>query len=116
MTDWQEALSKRYAWAERTSFAVGEGWRELVERTFARLDALASAQGEQDPDLGLRVLDVKEKYGTLQMDVVPFRDDAEAIVDDAERQSETICDVCGKPGSLRGDAWLSTKCDEHSKK
>jgi hypothetical protein len=84
--DWQDALRERYPWASQCSFAVGDGWRELVERTFARID------------------------------VVPYDEEAEAIVEAAENESETICDVCGAPGSVRGQHWISTRCDIHAPK
>lgn len=93
---------------------MGDGWRRLIEDTFARLDALNASHGPRDPDAILRVLDVKEKYGTLRIDVVPYDDEAEAVVNDAEAQSEKICDVCGSTGRMRGERWLSTRCDRHA--
>jgi hypothetical protein len=114
--DWQDALRERYPWASQCSFAVGDGWRELVERTFARIDALKSSRGPEDPDLALRAYDVKEKYASLRIDIVPYDEEAEAIVEAAENESETICDVCGSPGSVRGEHWISTRCETHAPK
>lgn len=115
METWQDELRAQYPWARNASFSVGPGWRELVTETFARLDVVASARPEEEADSGLTfaVCDLKEKYGSLRIECVPYDEETEAIVDDAENRSEKICDVCGENGSLRGKSWLMTRCDAH---
>lgn len=35
-------------------------------------------------------------------------------IDEAENKSSTICEICGRQGSLRADLpWMKTLCDEH---
>lgn len=55
---------------------------------------------------------IKEKYGTLRWYMTSYLPEIEEIISEAEKQSETTCEVCGKPGSLRTDGWLKTLCDE----
>ena len=82
-----------------------EGWTNLIQETKDRLEKV------NKPD-GFKVGIVYEKYGTLRIDVSSENDDIEKILDDAERQSETICIKCGADGVLRTDReWLLVLCD-----
>lgn len=112
--DWQDDLRQRYAWAARTPFSVGDGWKNLVTETFAKLDAAIKAVPVEDPDLGFACTDVKEKYGTLRIDVVPYVESVEVVCTDAEDRSERVCDECGAPGCVRKGGWVVVRCDEHS--
>lgn len=112
--DWQDELRQRYAWAGRTSFSVGDGWKDLVTETFERLDAAIKAVPVEEPDLGFSCLEAKEKYGTLRVDVVPYVESVEVVCTDAEDRSETICDACGRPGIMREGGWVAVRCDEHA--
>lgn len=79
--------------------SVDAGWYPLVIATDAELARL-------DPDY--RVLQIKEKFGTLRYYCQASGDDPDpelldamdAITDDAERASALICERCGAPGIL----------------
>ena len=58
---------------------------------------------------------VKEKYGTLRFYVNQYGKPVDGWIDEAEKQSEETCEVCGKPGKLNSRGWLSCLCDEHRK-
>ena len=85
---------------------------------------------------------VKQKFGTLRVywtfssDCPLFTDEFKSKCDDitklqpvidryqasingmvhyAEHLSEITCEVCGKPGKLRGTSWVTTLCDECNK-
>ena|ERR1700686_4797620 len=81
---------------------VGHGWSGLVNRAY---DWLA----ENKPDI--RVVQVKEKFGGLRIYVSEAG--ARFALDELETESFTVCEDCGKPGSLAtiGHCWLVTVCD-----
>jgi hypothetical protein len=113
--DWQSELANKYPWARGASWSVGDGWRTIVEETFAQIDAIVSAQ--TDAPIPFAVTDVYEKYASLRIDYTPYRpgDPIEAIVLEAENRSEATCDVCGALGSVRDKGgWLRARCDKHA--
>lgn len=79
--------------------SVDAGWYPLVIATDSQLTRL-------DPHY--QVLQIKEKFGTLRYYCQASGDDPnpelldamDAITDDAERASATICERCGLPGIL----------------
>lgn len=86
---------------------VGDGWMPVVDELNVRLARL-------DPDY--TIAQVKEKFGglrfypeTIRADV---REQAYAIIREAEDKCSTICEVCGAPGRLREVRWYKTKCDD----
>lgn len=84
-----------------------KGWHSLLRMTFIAL-----------LDLGWngKVLQVKEKFGELRIYIDSGTDDMYDILDEIERLSLEICEVCGEPGELRTDrSWFKTLCDKHEK-
>jgi hypothetical protein len=93
----------------------GDGWRDLLERACARIEA-ALAQGGT-----FRALQIKEKYATLRFywSGAPS-EEAEARVEEAidlaEARSACTCEECGEEGRLyRAGGWLMTRCAAHAK-
>ena len=92
-----------------------EGWRDLLERCCARIEA-ALAEGD-----AFRVLQIKEKFGTLRFywdGEMPGA--AKAKVEEAIALAVAIsactCEICGAEGRLYDrDGWLATACHEHAK-
>ena len=37
------------------------------------------------------------------------------VIDECERLSYTICEICGDSGKPREGGWIKTLCDEHAK-
>ena len=89
------------------AFDIGPGWYPLVSTLVDDLFA-AGWDGE--------VLQVKEKFGGLRFYISEVREDLSKIIFDAENESVTICDQCGGPGELRGEGYLSTRCEKHKRK
>ena len=83
---------------------VGPGWSSLVNRAY-----------DAKPD-DVQIIDVKEKYGGLRIypETAPgwYHD----MLWDMIAESETICEVCGQPGTLRAKGWWKTLCDECKRK
>ena len=65
---------------------------------------------------GVKILQIKEKFGGLRFYVDTGSTDLFRAIDAAEDASFKICEQCGAPGKLRSGGWLKTRCDECQKK
>lgn len=125
--DWRRALMDKHAHlfssiedgrlVTRGYPAVGDGWRELLERTIERIAAAVGGE----PDASVVILQIKEKFGGIRIyhqsknASRAFDDKVTEAVDLAEARSLTTCDVCGAEGKLRDKVgWYFTRCDEHA--
>lgn len=95
-------------------FECGDGWYDIIYRASSRLEPLIrdyeGAYGKP------RASQVKEKFGTLRFYLSHGTDEMFDIANAVEKESETICENCGKLGSLRDKGWYSTRCDVCYKK
>ena len=91
--------------------SVGTGWADLVRA------GLAAVAGYG------RLVQVKEKYGTLRLywdgEMGITRRKADVIqhaIDELETRSGTLCEQCGAPGRLVASPgkWYSTACPDHT--
>lgn len=88
---------------------VPTGWQPLLQNLLDKISEL-------DVDIG--VLQIKEKFGSLRF---YFRgegkdyDKVHDLVGQAEVTSSETCVVCGEPGTMRHDGWISPYCDKHYK-
>jgi hypothetical protein len=121
----------------------GDGWFALVYRLSAAIEAEAKKQGfdPQSEDWPC-ALQVKEKFGTLRFYVsAPAANSGEggsfglegrgavmslrpiaangpirALVSAVEKESGSICEICGKPGTLGHDGgWWRVRCETKHK-
>jgi hypothetical protein len=58
-----------------------------------------------------RVAQVKEKFGGLRFYVDNSNEAIDALVDEAESESYSICEQCGSPGERRDGGWTKVRCD-----
>ena len=86
--------------------SVGKGWAPLVNRVFDKLETIKGS---------IKIVQVKEKWGGLRIYTDYSNKELDKVIYDAEKESLEICEVCGKPGKLRGKTWYYTSCDEHIK-
>lgn len=82
---------------------VGPGWADILARLVPDLLALGWDGS---------VLQIKEKYGTLRFYIGSASDAVFRRIDEAEKESSTVCERCGGPGRLRGRGWVVTLCDK----
>jgi hypothetical protein len=94
---------------------TGTGWELLVR------DADEQLRGV-DPNY--RLIQAKEKFGTLRIYAQPSRELNRAereifngAIADASVRSSATCEVCGTYARLRDDRrWVRTLCEEHAKR
>jgi len=90
----------------------GKGWFPMLTELSDKLDAMFR---EKYPEYmeNFEVLQVKEKFGTLRFYVSSAPDEIYELIDEYEKKSGTICETCGKPGTLKESrGWLITICEE----
>lgn len=103
------------------------GWFQLLDYLCSTLEHMLNERNrrrrvanlEESPHT-LRVVQIKEKFGTLRFYVQGIPSDSKteinafsAVISFAEKMSETICELCGAPGSLESNGgWWTTECPE----
>jgi hypothetical protein len=79
---------------------VGKGWEQLVRRVY-------SAKA----NIPIGIIQVKEKWGGLRIYTEHMHEVLDKIIQDAERESFTVCEDCGNPATLRKKGyWFKTLC------
>ena len=89
----------------------GDGWYELIFELSKSLEKLILELPEKERE-HYYAMQVKEKFGSLRFYVSYGTDEMFTLIDEAETRSESICEVCGKPGIMRKDyGWIYTSCE-----
>ena len=83
---------------------VGPGWRALLATLFEGLLALGWS--------GRGIKRLGRQFGALWIELSKATPPMQRLIEEASADSESICEVCGAPGSLRWGAWV-TRCDDH---
>ena len=94
-------------------FETGDGWFRIIYELSAELERLIRrlpAGGRGD----YYAVQVKEKFGTLRFYMNAETEEMSRAIREAEGLSASACEVCGQPGTLRGDGWVKTLCDTHA--
>ena len=90
---------------KRHSVDVGNGWLGILQRLFETLINLGWNR---------EILQIKEKFGGLRVYLNDVPENSYHFIEQAERYSHEICEVCGEPGEQhRINGWVFTLCDEH---
>lgn len=92
-------------------FECGPGWHALIDEMATELQAHIDASGCEQ----VKAHQFKEKFAEVRFYYTGGDDVCQAIVSKAEARSRTICDLCGEPGSLVTDGWMSIRCEQHVK-
>lgn len=92
-------------------FECHDGWYDLIHDLCQSIITHCEQIGDRVP----QAEQVKEKYGGLRFYVDQASPAVQKIIDRYELKSECICEVCGEPGAIRDDGWLTTRCDNHYK-
>lgn len=88
----------------------GSGWLPLLDRMCAKIEPLAArleAEGET-----FKILDVKQKLGTLRLAYIGATDEILAAIAEAKEEASRTCESCGAAGELRQESgYLTVICD-----
>jgi hypothetical protein len=97
----------------RWGIEIQAGWRSIMERLLARLEAEIAAQPVEQRDR-FRIVQAKEKLWRLTVYLADSATrDMYAAIQEASDQSIRTCEVCGAPGELaaRGPTgWMPPRC------
>lgn len=114
----RDELCKNHKYVEDAYPEHDDGWVEILDKAFNKIEYLFSLTGD---DYGFKLLQIKEKFGVLVIYHMFLEDTPEyirGIVDDilnaAMRESKTTCEHCGsRSAQIRTDSgWMHTYCDE----
>jgi hypothetical protein len=95
-------LDANLRWREH----VQEGWRPLLERLLVAISKI-------DPEL--KVVDAKQKFGSLRVRLNRYDERAYALIDDTTLESLNTCEECGDAAALRNSGgYFVTLCERHA--
>lgn len=93
----------------------GDGWFDILRDLCTRVNQVLMTFSEEERS-DVRVIQIKEKYGTLRFYMSHYITEIEDAIDEASKLSGKTCEQCGAPGALRGTVWIYAACDEHTRK
>lgn len=87
----------------------GDGWYGIIDM----LCKLIQHHIQDNPDLSVEAVQVKEKYGGLRFYINGGDDHVDGLITFAERLSYMTCEQCGSNiGVTQTKGWISTLCRE----
>ncbi len=90
--------------------AIGNGWTQLFENMLEKI------QKEGKPSKTFRLLQIKEKFGTLRIYSENGNKFTGELISLAEKESEETCEICGSKDLVENKAtktgWWKTLCDK----
>jgi hypothetical protein len=100
-------------------FECADGWFELIQDLSIKIENLLEeyaekypiVEGEENQNIEMFAVQVKEKYGTLRFYMCCETDEMWDLIEEAESLSAEICELCGNPGKMRGSKWYLVRCD-----
>lgn len=97
--------------------SVGEGWTDLVHEV---IDVINEFNKEHpDNEFPIHIIDIKEKWGILQIDLDFYYKEVEERITQICLKSRHICEECGNSENTYTKdyhGWLKTLCPECGKK
>jgi len=86
-------------------FETDDGWFQIIHELSAELEELIRRLPAAERD-DYYVVQVKEKFGTLRFYMNMETEEMSRAIRETEGRSASACEVCGRPGTLRGGGWL----------
>lgn len=97
-------------------FECGDGWFPLIRGMSLTLQEYVDNNQRPGEEVTQVVIEqVKEKFGSLRVYAYGGDRVTTGMVEMIESISGMTCETCGQPGKLRGNNWLYTACDAHTK-
>jgi ribosomal protein L37AE/L43A len=97
-------LEKKFNFQPQISSSVGPGW-------VGRLETLLQDLQKLNYDLK-GIVQIKEKFGSLRFYINGATEEQYQLVNQAEKETEKICEECGHFGKIRpANGWWKCRCD-----
>lgn len=97
-------------------FSCGDGWYTLIDELCGSIQSYIDQNSRPGREIPQVTVDqVKEKFGTLRFYTTGGDRLISGMIWFAESMSGRICETCGDVGERRGNGWIYTSCDEHSR-
>lgn len=97
----------------------GDGWELIIREACEKAEPIIKKWIKDNPneskDWMPRLVQVKEKFGSLRLYFSTYPKGIDNIEREAEKKSTKTCETCGKKGKLRGKYWIYCACLEHCK-
>lgn len=88
-------------------YSCGLGWMPILDDLFAEIEREARSAKLTE----ITILQVKEKFGDLVVDVSSGNVTIDALIKAASRKAAATCEGCGRPGKKTDcDGWYKTLC------
>lgn len=88
----------------------GKGWASLIEPI---LKYIQDYNKDKPEEKRIEVYQIKEKWGTLRLEIGNYPKELGNMIDAAEKASATTCEKCGTSARLRKyRSWYKTLCDD----
>lgn len=89
-------------------FDTGSGWEPIIRQALTELEELRKQPGHE----GLKLTQVKEKFGGLRIYLSHYSEEAVAIIGKASQASYKTCENCGTTEGVttEGDRWIRSLC------
>ena len=93
--------------------SMDKGWREAFGMNFCKdLRKALIKTGGYKLLFGFRILQIKEKYGRLEVYCIGYNDEINKVISKYSKLSEKTCIRCGKPATWISKGWISPYCDD----
>lgn len=93
--------------------SMDKGWREAFGIDFCKeLRKALIRTGGYKLLFGFRILQIKEKYGRLEVYCIGYNDEINKVISKYSKLSEKTCIRCGKPATWISKGWISPYCDD----
>ena len=87
-------------------FECGDGWYKLLKNLIIKI-------AELDTEKLIRVMQVKEKFGSLRFYIGSSTEAIDDLIWQAEKESSETCDVCGGESKIKNkNGWFHNICDK----
>lgn len=96
-------------------FACGNGWYDLIDALCAEIDRHLQACFEEGDRFNVKIIQVKEKFGTLRCYAAGEDDFISGLIWMAEALSGVLCETCGRHGRVvsLNKYLVACRCPEH---
>ena len=89
---------------------TGDGWFDIIDKLCYNIQNYI----DDNKVAQIKAIQVKEKYGTLRFYTDYYHNMTEVYIQHAENKSAKTCEVCGKPGKMNTEGWITVRCDQHT--